>query len=81
MLKWLGSLTLVEESYRPIVDTVVDAVKSEDTMSLELFTLPSADGTREGYRLVAYSQAATDIIPVSFLVVAIDDYVDLDCSY
>ena len=28
VLKWLGSLTLVGKTYRPIVDTVVDAVKA-----------------------------------------------------
>ena len=52
-------------------------------MSLELFTIPSADIAREGYRMVKYSPSATGIRPITFTVQALDDFCDLDrtCSY
>ena len=50
-------------------------------MSLEMFTVPSADVSREGYRMVTYSPSATRIRPVTFTVQGVDDFVDLDRSY
>ena len=50
-------------------------------MSLEMFTVPSADVARQGYRMVTYSPSATGIRPVTFTVQGMDDFVDLDRSY
>ena len=50
-------------------------------MSLELFTIPSAEIAREGYRMVENSPSATGIRPITFTVQALDDFCDLDRSY
>ena len=49
-------------------------------LPVPLFTIPSADIAREGYRMVKYSPSATGIRPISFTVQALDDFCDLDRS-
>lgn len=50
-------------------------------MSLELFTMPSTDITVESYRMVPYSQAMTGIVPITFTIPGLDEFVDLGRSY
>ena len=50
-------------------------------MSLELFTIPTADLARQGYRMVKYSPSTTGIRPITFTVQALDDFCDLGRSY
>ena len=48
-------------------------------MSLELFTVPSTDITVQS--MVPYSQAMTGIVPITFTIPGLDEFVDLGRSY
>ena len=50
-------------------------------MSLDVFTVPSANATVQRYRNVKYSPSSTGITPISFSIPALDDFVDLNRSF
>ena len=50
-------------------------------MSLDVFTVPSANVTVQGYRSVKYSPSSTGITPISFSIPALDDFVDLNRTF
>ena len=50
-------------------------------MSLELFNVPSTDITVDSYRMVPYSQAMMGIVPITFTIPGLDEFVDLGRSH
>ena len=50
-------------------------------MSLDVFRVPSANVTVQGYRNVKYNPSSTGITPISFSIPALDDFVDLNRSF
>ncbi|XP_068735233.1 uncharacterized protein F54H12.2-like [Montipora capricornis] len=49
-------------------------------MSLDVFTVPSANVIMQGYRNAEYSPSSMGITPISFSIPALDDFVDLNRS-